>query len=147
MTDHGWTRHGHRCCDQATGPRPQSVARCELVLTAFVGSRPSGLEGCHRNGDPTDNRLENLRWDTRTANIFDAVAHGTHPFASRTQCPRGHLLVEPNLVRSILPNRGCLACNRARARVAWLKTRGTVADHREWADRYYADIVTEASAP
>mgnify|MGYP001596125133 CR=1 FL=1 len=29
MTEHGWTRHGHRCCDQATGPRPAGgVARC-----------------------------------------------------------------------------------------------------------------------
>lgn len=26
--EHGWTRHGHRCCDQATGPRPPRVARC-----------------------------------------------------------------------------------------------------------------------
>lgn len=25
---HGWTEHGHRCCDQATGPRPARVARC-----------------------------------------------------------------------------------------------------------------------
>lgn len=28
MSEHGWTRHGHRCCDQATGPRPGRVARC-----------------------------------------------------------------------------------------------------------------------
>lgn len=29
MSEHGWTRHGHRCCDQATGPRPPGgVARC-----------------------------------------------------------------------------------------------------------------------
>lgn len=25
--EHGWTRHGHRCCDQATGPRPP-LATC-----------------------------------------------------------------------------------------------------------------------
>lgn len=28
MTEHGWTRDGHRCCDQAAGPRPPRVARC-----------------------------------------------------------------------------------------------------------------------
>lgn len=28
MAEHGWTQHGHRCCDQATGPRPARVARC-----------------------------------------------------------------------------------------------------------------------
>ena len=42
-----------------------------LVLTAFVGPCPDGMEGCHYNGDPLDNRLENLRWDTHDANIQD----------------------------------------------------------------------------
>ena len=35
-----------------------------LVLTTFVGDRPDGMQACHNNGDKTDNRLENLRWDT-----------------------------------------------------------------------------------
>jgi len=48
-----------------------------LVLSAFVGPRPVGLECCHNNGNPTDNRLENLRWDTASANALDAVRHGT----------------------------------------------------------------------
>lgn len=48
-----------------------------LVLETFVGPCPPGLEGCHNNGDPADNRLENLRWDTRSANAKDAVRHGT----------------------------------------------------------------------
>lgn len=25
---HGWTSHGHKCCHQATGPRPDAIARC-----------------------------------------------------------------------------------------------------------------------
>lgn len=48
-----------------------------LVLEAFVGPRPVGMECCHGNGIPTDNRLANLRWDTRKANRDDAVRHGT----------------------------------------------------------------------
>ena len=32
-----------------------------LVLEAFVGPNPPGLECCHNNGDPSDNRVENLR--------------------------------------------------------------------------------------
>lgn len=48
-----------------------------LVLTAFVGPRPEGLEACHNNGNPADNRLENLRWDTPASNIADQVKHGT----------------------------------------------------------------------
>lgn len=44
-----------------------------LVLTAFVGPRPEGMECCHfPDSDPANNRLENLRWDTHVANIMDA---------------------------------------------------------------------------
>jgi len=56
-----------------------------LVLEAFVGKRPSGLEGCHNDGDPTNNRLDNLRWDSHVSNIMDCVKHGTHT----TPWPRG----------------------------------------------------------
>ena len=48
-----------------------------LVLEAFVGPRPPGLVGCHNDGDRTNNRLANLRWDTYKANEADKVLHGT----------------------------------------------------------------------
>jgi hypothetical protein len=48
-----------------------------LVLLTFVGEPPPGQEACHENGDHTDNRLCNLRWDTKSANGFDQVRHGT----------------------------------------------------------------------
>lgn len=48
-----------------------------LILTTFVGPCPEGMEGCHNDGDPTNNALRNLRWDTKKANIADCVAHGT----------------------------------------------------------------------
>jgi HNH endonuclease len=35
-----------------------------LVLLAFVGTCPPGLICCHNDGDPSNNRLLNLRWDT-----------------------------------------------------------------------------------
>lgn len=47
-----------------------------LVLCAFVGPRPAGMEACHRNGDGADNRLINLRWDTHSANMADMRIHG-----------------------------------------------------------------------
>jgi len=58
-----------------SGNIKQSVHR--LVLLAFVGPCPEGMEACHENGDRTDNRLSNLRWDTRMANSDDRTRHGT----------------------------------------------------------------------
>jgi hypothetical protein len=45
-----------------------------LVAEAFIGACPEGLEVCHNNGVNTDNRAENLRYDTRLANMREAVA-------------------------------------------------------------------------
>jgi len=48
-----------------------------LVLEAFVSACPVGMECAHNNGNPADNRLCNLRWDTRRGNHADKVLHGT----------------------------------------------------------------------
>lgn len=42
-----------------------------LVLLAFVGPRPNGMEACHEDDNPGNNRLANLRWDTRRGNLLD----------------------------------------------------------------------------
>ena len=48
-----------------------------LVLAAFVGPRPPKMECCHNDGNPWNNRVENLRWDTAQNNQRDRVKHGT----------------------------------------------------------------------
>ena len=49
-----------------------------IVLQAFKGGPGEGqTDCCHINGIPDDNRLENLRWGTRTQNMEDARRHGT----------------------------------------------------------------------
>jgi len=48
-----------------------------LILEAFVGPCPKGMEGCHNDGDRTNNALSNLRWDTKKSNHADKVKHGT----------------------------------------------------------------------
>jgi hypothetical protein len=48
-----------------------------LVLTAFKGARPSGLECRHLDGDYTNNHESNLEWGTHAQNMRDKVAHGT----------------------------------------------------------------------
>lgn len=48
-----------------------------MVLEAFIGPCPMGHECCHGDGDPTNNKLTNLRWDTRQSNNKDMDRHGT----------------------------------------------------------------------
>lgn len=49
-----------------------------LVMENFVGPRPRGLQVCHTDGNPRNNRLANLRYDTPRANCGDKVIHGTY---------------------------------------------------------------------
>lgn len=48
-----------------------------LVLEAFLGPCPPKKEACHNNGNSTDNKVENLRWDTHKNNCKDNIIHGT----------------------------------------------------------------------
>lgn len=49
----------------------------QLVAEAFLGPRPEGYETCHYNGDRSDNRVENLRYDSPKGNSDDRIRHGT----------------------------------------------------------------------
>lgn len=49
-----------------------------LVLEAFVGPCPVGMECCHGpDRNPANNHADNLRWDTHAENIRDRTRHGT----------------------------------------------------------------------
>jgi hypothetical protein len=49
-----------------------------LVLEAFVGPRPEGMQACHfPDRDKTNNDVTNLRWGTPISNQGDRVLHGT----------------------------------------------------------------------
>lgn len=62
-----------------------------LVLDAFIGPCPKGMECCHNDGNPSNNKLTNLRWDTPSSNNRDKANHGTdnrgskHPMSILTE--------------------------------------------------------------
>lgn len=77
---HGvWTtQKGYPCVTLWNGEGLKHIPMHTLLLTVFVGPRPSPAhQGCHNNGVKTDHRLSNLRWDTVKNNHLDKKAHGT----------------------------------------------------------------------
>ena len=135
---------GHMQVSLSVDGRRRKAYVHRLVLEAFVGTCPEGMEGCHfPDSDPTNNRLKNLRWDTRSGNKLDRVRQGTDHNTRKTHCPRGHLLVEPNLVMSSLKHgrRDCLSCRRGRQR----QGHGSRVFNPELADAHYSRIMTTST--
>jgi hypothetical protein len=89
-----------------------TVAAHILVLQAFKGPCPEGMQSLHDNDIKDDNWVGNLRWGTPTENMQDMVRNGGHWQTKKTQCPLDHDLVAPNLVPSHHA-RKCRACSNA----------------------------------
>lgn len=73
------------------------------VLKAFVGPRPEGYDVCHKNGNPSDNRLENLEYGTKRKNSLDALEHGTHPGIKNRKFSKGQVFEMYKLDESGVP--------------------------------------------
>lgn len=75
-----------------------------LVLEAFLGPAPEGLEGCHNDGNTLNNWLDNLRWDTHENNELDKIRHGTIAQGDEhysRRCPELVLRGEKNLASKL----------------------------------------------
>lgn len=65
-----------------------------LVLEAFRGPGPN-LDGSHLNGQPSDNRLDNLVWEPHRSNEMRKADHGTRRRGSQAA---GARLTESNVL-------------------------------------------------
>lgn len=82
-----------------------------LVLEAFVCLRPDGMHACHEDGDPSNNHVRNLRWDSQAENNRDISRHGHHHNGRKTHCRHGHEFTPENtIVRSDGKGRHCRIC-------------------------------------
>ena len=83
-------------CDKAghvsvhLGKYSRGIPVHQLVLLAFQGLPPLGMEAMHLNGVPMDNRLENLQYGTHSRNMIDMYRLG-----------KGHLKLTPEDVQQI----------------------------------------------
>ena len=49
----------------------------------FIGAKPSNKhEVRHLDGNRLNNKLENLKWGTRSENVIDCINHGNHYFSN-----------------------------------------------------------------
>lgn len=97
------------------GGKGSSVRVHRIVMAAFKGPAPEGLEVCHNDGNRANNNLENLRYDTHQANMDDKYRHGS--VSRPTECKNGHPFSGDNLY--VDPSRGwqgCRTCRRETSR-------------------------------
>jgi hypothetical protein len=97
--------------------RPRVYLVHRLVLLAFVGPCPEGMEARHLNGDSKDNRLDNLAWGTLDENQADRVIHGTHIRGERNWL---HILTATQILIFVNKSR----TGHAELRTDWLKSSG-----------------------
>lgn len=67
----------HKVAITRVGGMKRTLKVMHLVAKAFGLPRPLGTVLTHLNGDPSDDRIENLAWRTQKENCADKIKHGT----------------------------------------------------------------------
>jgi hypothetical protein len=97
----GTYRSGHKHVTftrvTAAGKERQTYQVHRLVMLVFAGGCPEGLQVRHLDGNPANNRLDNLAIGTAAENARDRdEVHGRNHHANKTHCPQNHEYTEEN---------------------------------------------------
>lgn|SRR5215203_451222 len=71
-------RYGHLSVGLRHNGATKSLYVHVLVARAFIGPKEPGPLTRHLDGNPANNRLDNLAYGTSSENQYDSIAHGTH---------------------------------------------------------------------
>lgn len=140
MLKQGVRDSGHCEVKLSRDCNPKTRLVHQLVCESFYGTKSPGMEVRHLNDVPTDNRVENLQWGSRSDNGYDRGRNGIDPQLNKTECPRGHPLEWPNLCewQLVKGRRQCLACARA---ASYCRYHGTMESLKPVSDSYFRSIV------
>lgn len=82
------SKYGHVSVVMYRGGKRYDKLVHHLVLETFDRPQPKGMECRHLDGNPRNNRLENLRWGTRKENSADRIIHGTTCRGEKSVCSK-----------------------------------------------------------
>lgn len=90
-----------------------------LLMKAFTGPCPEGMEVRHLDGDRSHCELSNLAYGTHSENMRDKRLHGTDRYGLRDGCSKGHKYDVANLRVDLHPDgslreRVCRRCDNER---------------------------------
>jgi len=114
VSDHGrvrsWSRYKNGACLKlvpdrdgylvsqfAADGRREWFRIHQVVLREFVGPCPDGLQVSHKDGNPQNNSLSNLIYETAKANTARQKAHGTAKVGGRNH----NAILTPSIVKQI----------------------------------------------
>lgn len=101
-----------------------------LVMLAFVGPRPEGMEVRHLDGDRRNASADNLVYGTSSENNYDTVAHGRNAQARKVECLRGHPFTDENTYVTKDGRRCCRTCGQIRDRAYRMRKAAPALDGR-----------------
>jgi len=128
VSDHGrvrsWSRYKKGAClalapekdgylvsQFAADGRKEQFKVHQIVLREFVGPCPDGMQVSHKDGDPANNRLSNLLYETPKANTARQRDHGTAKIGAQNH----NSVLTPDIVKRIRRLKGLISQDKIAA--------------------------------